>query len=109
MQSGSRRPVVIVERPRAAERNLAAGRHYAARHDLPTLMEPAGMATYGAMQTGTNDAMKTDAERQAAAEAEAKLLADLTPDERDLVERVRNHHPALTVSKALDHLRASGM
>ena len=38
-----------------------------------------------------------------------ELLKDLSPEERDLLERVLRHHPKLTPAKALMHLRLAGM
>jgi hypothetical protein len=41
--------------------------------------------------------------------ADAALLAELTPWERELVQRVMAHYPALTLAKAIEMLKAFGV
>ena len=42
------------------------------------------------------------------AEQRQRLLGQLTPCGRQLVERVMAHHPGLTAAHAIDHCRSAG-
>lgn len=46
---------------------------------------------------------------QAVAEADAKVLATLDPEDKALVLEVMTNHPGLTAAKALEMLTAAGM
>jgi len=54
-------------------------------------------------------AMTTKDESTTKPDDDHAILAALTPRERRIVEDVRKQHPALTIAKAIEALRAAGM
>jgi FixJ family two-component response regulator len=42
-------------------------------------------------------------------EERARLLAELTPRERSIIDDVLAHHPTLTAAEAIEHCRAMGL